>query len=152
MGTAGGMLSTCQSKHRRNHRWAESTWGWCTGKWSEVAQSCPTLFDPMDCNLPGSIHGIFQVRILEWVAIAFSSVSSWPRDRTQVSRIAGRCFTIWATKEGKHLLKDFRRMPPWTFLGQETCLMQHEALLRRLLFIPCVSLSKFAAYLTEALT
>ena len=40
---------------------------------SEVAQSCPTLWDPMDCSLPGSsIHGIFQARILEWGAIAFS--------------------------------------------------------------------------------
>ena len=40
---------------------------------SEVAQSCPTLSDPMDCSLPGSsIHGIFQARILEWGAIAFS--------------------------------------------------------------------------------
>ena len=40
---------------------------------SEVAQSCPTLSDPMDCSLPGSsVHGIFQVRVLEWVAIAFS--------------------------------------------------------------------------------
>ena len=40
---------------------------------SEVAQSCPTLSDPMDCSLPGSsIHGIFQARVLEWVAIAFS--------------------------------------------------------------------------------
>jgi len=44
---------------------------------SEVAQSYPTLSDPMDCSLPGSsIHGIFQARILEWVAIAFS----WPQD------------------------------------------------------------------------
>ena len=41
---------------------------------SEVAQSCPALRDPMDCSLPGSsLHGIFQVRVLEWVAIAFSS-------------------------------------------------------------------------------
>ena len=40
---------------------------------SEVTQSCPTLSDPMDCSLPGSsIHGIFQARVLEWVAIAFS--------------------------------------------------------------------------------
>ena len=40
---------------------------------TEVAQSCPTLSDPMDCSLPGSsIHGIFQARVLEWVAIAFS--------------------------------------------------------------------------------
>ena len=42
---------------------------------SEVAQSCPTLRDPMDCSLPGSsIHGIFQARVLEWVAIAFSGI------------------------------------------------------------------------------
>ena len=43
---------------------------------SEVTQSCPTLLDPMDCSLPGSsAHGIFQARVLEWVAIAFSGVS-----------------------------------------------------------------------------
>ena len=42
---------------------------------SEVARSSPTLSDPMDCSLPGtSIHGIFQARVLEWVAIAFSEV------------------------------------------------------------------------------
>ena len=65
---------------------------------SQVAQSCPTLCDPMDCSLPGSsIHGVFQARILEWVAISFSSRSSRPRDWTQVSRIAGRGFTVWAT-------------------------------------------------------
>ena len=42
---------------------------------SEVAQSCPTLCDPMDCSLPGSsTHGIFQARVLEWGAIAFSKL------------------------------------------------------------------------------
>ena len=65
---------------------------------SEVAQSCPTLCDPMDCSRPGSsVHGIFQARILKWVAIPFSRESSQPRDRTWVSHIVGRCFTIWAT-------------------------------------------------------
>ena len=54
----------------------------------------------MDCSLSGSsIHGIFQARVLEWVAISFSRGSSWPRDRTQVFCIAGRHFTIWATRE-----------------------------------------------------
>ena len=49
-------------------------------------QSCPTLCDPMDCSLSGSsIHGIFQARVLEWVAISFSRGSSWPRYQTQVS-------------------------------------------------------------------
>ena len=44
---------------------------------SEVSQSCPTLSDPMDCSLPGSsIHGIFQARVLEWGAIAFSEECS----------------------------------------------------------------------------
>ena len=42
---------------------------------SAVTQSCPTLSDPMDCSLPGSsVHGIFQARVLEWGAIAFSKV------------------------------------------------------------------------------
>ena len=69
-------------------------------KWNEVAQSCPTLCDPMDCSLPGfSIHGIFQARILEWVAISFSRGSSWPRNQTWVSCIAGKCFILWATRE-----------------------------------------------------
>ena len=62
---------------------------------SEVAQSCPTLCDRMDCSLPGSsVHGIFQARVLEWVAISFSRESSQPRDWTRVSRIVDRCFTV----------------------------------------------------------
>ena len=48
--------------------------------WVKITQSCPTLCDPMDCNLPDfSVHGILQARILEWVAIPFSRASSWPR-------------------------------------------------------------------------
>ena len=69
-------------------------------KWSEVAQSCPTLYDPVDCSLPGSsLHGILQARILEWVAISFSRGSSQLRDQTLVSHIAGRCFNLWATRD-----------------------------------------------------
>ena len=65
-------------------------------KRKKVAQSCPALCDPMDYSLPGSsIHGIFQARELEWIAISFSRVFSQPRDRTRVSCIAGRCFAIW---------------------------------------------------------
>ena len=48
-----------------------------------------------------SIHGIFQGRILEWVAISFFRTSSWPRDWTRVSLIVGRRFTVWATREVK---------------------------------------------------
>ena len=72
------------------------------GSEREVAQSCPTLCDPVDCSLPGSsVHGIFQARVLEWVAISFSWGSSRPRDWTQVSRTAGRHFTVWATREAQ---------------------------------------------------
>ena len=77
--------------------------GMYIGRWkieSEVTQLCQTLCNPVDCSLPGSsIHGILQARILEWVAISFSMGSSWPRDWTQVSCIAGRSFTLWATRE-----------------------------------------------------
>ena len=73
---------------------------WATRKWSEVAQSCPTLCDPMDCSLPGSsIHGILQARVLEWVAISFSRGSSRPRDWTWVAHIPGRRFNRWTTRE-----------------------------------------------------
>ena len=66
----------------------------------EVVQLCPTLCDPMDHSLPGfSLYGIFQARILEWVAISFSRRSSRRRDWTQVSRIVGRRFTVRATRK-----------------------------------------------------
>ena len=62
---------------------------------SEVAQSCPTLCDPMDCSLPGSsVHGIFQAIVLEWIAISFSRGSSRPRDQTRVSRMVDRHFIV----------------------------------------------------------
>ena len=65
-----------------------------------VAQSCPTLCDPLGHRLPGSsVHGILQARILEWVAIPFSRGSSQPRDQTWVFCTAGRFVTIWVTKE-----------------------------------------------------
>ena len=67
---------------------------------SEVTQSCLTLSDSMDCSLPGSsIHGIFQARVLEWGAIAFSRGSSQPRDRTLDSHIVGRHFTVWVSRK-----------------------------------------------------
>ena len=67
---------------------------------SEVAQSCLTLRNPVDCSPPGSsVHGILQARILEWVALPFSRASSLARDRTQVS-----CFADSLPSElpGKH--------------------------------------------------
>ena len=78
-----------------------------------VSQSCPALWEPMDCSLPeSSVYGILQARIMEWVAIHFYRGSSWPTDRTQVSCIAGIFFTVWATREAPRwqkgmLLREF---------------------------------------------
>ena len=72
-----------------------------------VAQSCPTLCNPLDCIPPGSpVHGILQARILEWVAMPFSRGSSQPRDQPQVSCIAGRFLINWATREAPALTID----------------------------------------------
>ena len=79
---------------------------------SEVAQSCPTLCDPMDCSLSGSsIHGIFQARVLEWIAISFSRGSSRPRNWTRVSSIAGRRFMVGAIREALCLF--FKEPQDW---------------------------------------
>ena len=72
----------------------------CTVVVALVNQPCLILCDSTDCSLPASsVHGILQARILQWVAIAFSRVSSQPRDWTHVSCIAGGFFTIRATRE-----------------------------------------------------
>ena len=63
-----------------------------------VAQSCPTR--------RSSVHRILLERIPEWVAIPFSQGSSWPRDQTPVSCVAGRFFTIWATREAPRVKGD----------------------------------------------
>ena len=64
----------------------------------KVTQSCPTVCDPMDYT----VLGILQARILDWVAFPFSRGSSQPRDRTQVSRIAGGLFTSLSHKGSHH--------------------------------------------------
>ena len=79
-------------------------------KWSEVAKLCPTLCDSMDCSiLCSSVHGIFQARVLEWVAISFSRGSSWPRDRIQVSCTVGGRFTIWAKEKTFYRINWFEK-------------------------------------------
>ena len=99
-----------------------------TMKWSEVTQLCPTLCDPTDCSLQGSsVHEIFQARIPEWGAVAFSRGSSQPKDRTRVSRIVGRRLTVWAIREAgntivkvkvKSLSHIWLFATPWTVAHQ----------------------------------
>ena len=68
-----------------------------------VIQSYPTLCKLMGCSLSrSSVHGIFQARIQEWVAISFSRGSSWSRDWTRISRTAGRLSTICGTREAHY--------------------------------------------------
>ena len=76
--------------------------GWIVHMWFpvglvkvKVTQLCLTLCNPIDCI----VHGILQARILQWVAVTFSRESSQPRDRSQVSHIAGGFLTTWATRK-----------------------------------------------------
>ena len=84
-----------------------------------VSQSCPTLCDPLDCNLPGSsVHGMLQARILEWVALSSSSGSFLTQILNPGLHIAGRFFTIWATDQVVNChLRDFAASwPSWPVL------------------------------------
>ena len=73
-----------------------------------ITQSCLTLWDPMGCSPPGfPVKGILQAGILEWVFIPFFRGSSWPRDQTRVSCIAGKFFTIWDTREANTSIFSF---------------------------------------------
>ena len=94
------LKDTCTSMFTAAHTHIHTNGILLSHKQNEVTQLCLSLCDPVDCSLPGSsIHGILQARTLEWVAISFSRGSSQPRDRTCVSCIAGRRFTLWATGE-----------------------------------------------------
>ena len=92
-----------------------------------VAQLCLTLRYPMDCSLPGSsVHGTVHVRILEWVVILFSRGSSWTRDWAWVSHIAGRFFTIWATREAHFIeMEAHSRDPDLQYTCLPNCIISH---------------------------
>ena len=97
IGEPGGLSS--MGSHRVRHNWSDLAAERVKVK---VPQSCLTLCDPMDCSRPGSsIHGILQARTLDWVAVPFSRGFSQPRNRTQVSFVAVRFFTISATREAQ---------------------------------------------------
>ena len=86
------------------------------GGWWFSCSVVSKSWNHMDYSPPGSsLHGILQVRILEWFAISFSWGSSWPWDQTQVSCITGRFFTTWAMRV-KVLVSQscLTRRDPWT--------------------------------------
>ena len=93
----------------------------------KVTQPCPTLGDPVDYT----VHGILQARTLEQVAFPFSRGFSQPRDWTQVSRIVGRFFTSWATKEAQTTGGSIQFRQPGSCIIEETwnsCRWNWEAL------------------------
>ena len=117
-GDAVGKPSACQC--RRYRRQGFDPWirkiPW-SRKWQPILvllpgkfhrqRLCLTLCNPMDYSPPvSSVQGIFQERILEWVAISFSRGFSQPRDRTQVSCTAGGFFTLWVIREAPRRQSD----------------------------------------------
>ena len=91
-----------ENSSNRTYLTISTLWKVCV----KVAQSCPTICDPIDCSLPGSsVHGILQVRILEWVAIPFPGGPSQPRDHTQDSHIASRLFTFLSYQGSPRILE-----------------------------------------------
>ena len=116
----------CHMKSRNGYKWTylqiknrvtfvenrlTITRGWVL-RYAKSLQSCPTLFNLMDCSpLSSSVHGILQARVLYGLLFFFSRESSPPRDWTWVSGIAGRLFTNWATRGAVDIrdpLKDFK--------------------------------------------
>ena len=85
--------------------------------YAQSLSHCLILCDSMDHSLPGSyVHGIFQARILEQVAISFSRRSSQPRDQIWVLHISGRFFTIWATREAVEYVKKELTCEYWFYI------------------------------------
>ena len=111
-----------------------------------VAKSCPTLCNSVDCSPPGSsVHGILQARILEWVVIPFSRGSSQPRDRTQVSYIAGRFLTNWATRKAQNIFGVGAN--GWFHLFHLLASLQNDLLGHALLFTHCLCLATTGCFI-----
>ena len=103
----------------------------------------------MDCRPPGySVHGIFQARILEWVAIPFSRKSSWPRDQSQVSCNADRLFTTWATRESARHIRILLFFGFPSYLSHYRALSRVHVLYRRFSFVICFIHSISSVYLS----
>ena len=101
-GSLGNSSVQCTRKDHFLISWLSKSYQLWLCMLCSVAQSCPTLCNPMNCSPPGSsVREVLQARILEWVTMPSSRGSSHPRDWTQVSHIAGRFFTIWTTREAQ---------------------------------------------------
>ena len=103
-----------------------------------VTQSCPSLCDPMGCSPPGSsVQGIFQARILKWVAISFSKGSSQPRDWTHISFV-GRQILYWATWEAPYWNMSLANLNvrPENFYGLKSCFKTPFAFISRVTLEP----------------
>ena len=124
------------------HTWLLSA---CTHIWSKVTQSCLTLCDLMDYSLQvSSVHGIFQARIQEQVAISYSKGSSGPRDQTCIS-CTGRCILYyWAAWEATHLC---RLIDSWVSFSATSVQTQKEQQLNQYTlfatFLPLPFLAEF---------
>ena len=91
----------CQMCFKIRFYWSIFALQYCVSFWKVIVTlSCQTLCNPLNCSpSDSSVHGILQMRILEWIAIHFSRGPSWPRARTQVSCFVGGFITVWATSE-----------------------------------------------------
>ena len=116
---------TCVSYVTCIGRWVLYHWATCKPLWffeSESRSVVSNFCNPMDYT----VHGILQARILEWVAFSFPRGSSQPRDWTQVSVIAGRLFTSWATREALYIyIIDFHTWPRLSWTDQNFALDNH---------------------------
>ena len=124
VGDGQGGLACCNSWGRKESDTTEQlNWtelGYCETqmnvwkclKWrSEVAWSCPTLCNPLDCSLPGfSVHGILQARILEWVTISFSRGFSQPRDEPSSPALEADTLTSEQPGKPKKMLRNHKYM------------------------------------------
>ena len=87
---------------------------------SEATQSCPTPSDPMDCSLPdSSLHGIFQTRVLEWGAIAFSGLEGYMEYNPQITFLCVACLgEVWLKKVALALKQTKTKLMPRTEINE----------------------------------
>ena len=111
----------------------------------EVAQSCPTPSDPMECGLPGSsIHGIFQAKVLEWGAIAFSNALKWKGKVKSLSRVQ-LLRTPWTSAYQVPPSMGFSRQEYWSgvLLPSPWCTLHICKISRVTIYSPVVLLSQY---------